>query len=249
MPFRAETARGYILGLSQAFAADQVARGRSVSALLPAVEVGQRFRYNQAFKSVYAIIPGIFMLLLMNIPAMMTAIGVVREKESGSIANFRSTPITRLEFLLGKQLPYVTIAMISFVSLLLIAYFVFGVPVKGSLAALAIGALAYTCAATGFGLLISCFTSTQVAAIFTAAVLTTVYCVNFSGLLVPVSSLSGPARMTGLGFPSGWFQQISLGVFTKGLGIADLWLDMLMVAGFALAFLAVSAVALRKQEA
>jgi len=249
MPFRAETARGYVLGLSQTYVADQAAKGGPITAMLPAVDVGERFRYNQAFKSVYAIIPGIFMLLLMNIPSMMTAIGVVREKESGSIANFRSTPITRLEFLLGKQLPYVTIAMISFVSLLLIAYFVFGVPVKGSLGTLAIGAFAYTCAATGFGLLISCFTSTQVAAIFTAAVLTTVYCVNFSGLLVPVSSLSGPARITGLGFPSGWFQQISLGVFTKGLGMADLWLDMLMVAGFALAFLVVSAVALRKQEA
>jgi ribosome-dependent ATPase len=249
MPFRAETARGYVLGLAQTYVADQAAKGRPVSALLPVVDVGERFRYNQAFKSVYAIIPGIFMLLLMNIPSMMTAIGVVREKESGSFANFRSTPITRIEFLLGKQLPYVTIAMVSFVSLLLISYFAFGVPVKGSLPTLTIGAFAYAWAATGFGLLISCFTSTQIAAIFTAAVLTTVYCVNFSGLLVPVSSLSGPARMTGLGFPSGWFQQISLGVFTKGLGMADLWLDMSMVAGFALVFLAVSAVALRKQEA
>lgn len=248
MPFRAETARGYVTGVALTYLSDQAARGRAVTVSALPVSIEGRFRYNQAFKSIYAIIPGIFMLLLMNIPAMTTAVGVVREKESGSIANFRSTPITRLEFLLGKQLPYVTIALISFVSLLLLSFFLFGVPIKGSLPALAIGVLAYVCASTGFGLLISCFTSTQVAAIFAAAILTTVYCVNFSGLLVPVSSLSGPARLTGLLFPSGWFQQISLGTFTKGLGIADLWVYILVVFGFALAFLAVSVLALRKQE-
>ena len=131
MSFRAETARNYILGITQTYIADQVARGHARAAPSLPVDTSIRFRYNQAFKSVYSMIPGVIMLILMSIPAMMTAIGVVREKETGSIANFRSTPITRLEFLLGKQLPYVVISLISFVTLFLLAVYLFGVPVKG----------------------------------------------------------------------------------------------------------------------
>ena len=250
MPFRAETARGYVTGLMQIYLSDQVARGRAATPppSLP-LNIEARFRYNQAFKSVFSIIPGVFMLLLMQIPAMMTAVGVVREKESGSIANFRSTPITKLEFLLGKQLPYILIALVSFITLLSLGVFLFDVPVKGSLAALLAGVLAYVCAATGFGLLISSFTRTQMAAILTASILTITPCVNFSGLLVPVSTLSGAARISGFGFPASWFTQISLGTFTKGLGLTELWPDILVVLGFAIAFLAAAMVALPKQEA
>ncbi|HXV23055.1 MAG TPA: ribosome-associated ATPase/putative transporter RbbA [Alphaproteobacteria bacterium] len=249
MPFRAETARGYLLGLTQSYLSDQQSRGRTTTDLKLPVSIETRFRYNQAFKSVYSIIPGVFMLLLMLIPAMMTAVGVVREKESGSIANFRSTPITRLEFLLGKQLPYVIIALISFFTLLLMAYFLFHVPVKGSFITLLAGVLAYVCGSTGFGLLISSFTSTQVAAIFTAAVLTITPCINFSGLLVPVSTLSGAALVSGIVYPAGYFMQISLGAFTKGLGIHDLWPEILVLVGFAVGFVAAATLALRKQEA
>jgi ribosome-dependent ATPase len=249
MPFRAETARSYLIGLGQTYLADQVARGRTIAAPSLPVDIAMRFRYNQAFKSVYSIIPGVIMLVLMGIPAMMTAVGVVREKETGSIANFRSTPITQLEFLAGKQLPYVVIAIVSFFCLLLLAVYLFGVPVKGSFVALFAGVLLYVYASTAFGLLVSCFTSTQVAAIFTAAVLSVVVCVNFAGLLVPVASLSGLARAIGLGFPAGWFNQISLGTFTKGLGFDDLWLDMVLLIVFGMAFVAAATALLRKQEA
>ncbi|MCW5749976.1 MAG: ribosome-associated ATPase/putative transporter RbbA [Alphaproteobacteria bacterium] len=249
MPFRAETARSYLIGLGQTYLADQVARGRTEAALPVPVDIGIRFRYNQAFKSVFSIIPGVIMLVLMGIPAMMTAVGVVREKETGSIANFRSTPITQLEFLAGKQLPYVAIALISFFCLLLLAVHVFGVPVRGSFAALLSGVLLYVYSSTAFGLLVSCFTATQVAAIFTASVLSVVVCVNFAGLLVPVASLSGPAYAIGLGFPAGWFNHISLGTFTKSLGFEDLWLDMAVLAGFGVAFVATATALLRKQEA
>jgi ribosome-dependent ATPase len=194
-------------------------------------------------------VPGIIMLLLALIPAMMTAVGVVREKEMGSIANFRSTPVTRLEFLLGKQGPYVAIALLSFLALLAMARFIFGVPVKGSMGTLFAGALLYLGAATGFGLLVSSFTRTQVAATFATAILTVTPAVNFSGFFVPVSSLSGAARVVGLLFPAAWFQPISVGVFAKGLGLADLWPDMLALAGFGAVFIALAALLLRKQEA
>ena len=249
MPFRAETASGYVEGLTLTYLTDQAARGHMGGLRPLPVNIEERFRYNQAFKSVYQTIPCTIMVVLILIPAMMTAVGVAREKETGSIANFRSTPITGIEFLLGKQLPYVAIGFASFLTLLFVATYLFAVPVKGSLATLFAGVFIYIGAATAFGLLISCFTSTQIAAIFTTTILTMVAAINFSGLLVPFSSLSGVGRWIGLGFPSGWFSQISLGIFTKALGFADVWPDMLMLVFFVLAFVGVSTIILRKQEA
>lgn len=248
MPFRAETARGYLQGLAVSYMEDQVEQTYGEPIDTSAAGIETRFRYNQGFKSVVAMVPSVIMLMLVLIPSMMAAMGVVREKETGSIANFRSTPITRAEFLLGKQLPYVVIAMLSFVTLLLVAYGVFRVPIKGSWMALFVGTFLYVLATTGFGVLISAFTKTQVAATFATAIIAIVPAVNFSGLLVPVSSLSGSGRLIGLGFPSGWYQQISVGTFTKDLGFAELWQNHLALFGFALFFIAVAVVALRKQE-
>jgi len=248
MPFRAETARAYVTGLAQTWLRDLKAESplpRSDDLL----SFEPRFRYNQAFRSAIAIVPGVIMLMLMLIPAMVAAVGVVREKESGAIANFRATPVTPLEFLVGKQIPYVAVALVSFAMLTLAARVVFDVPVRGSGLALALGGVIYVLASTGFGLLISAFVRTQVAAIFAASILSVVPAVNFSGLLVPTTAIAGAARVIGLAFPSSWFQQISIGAMTKGLKLAELWPNYLMLAGFAILFVGAAALALPKQEA
>ncbi|MBX9824072.1 MAG: ribosome-associated ATPase/putative transporter RbbA [Xanthobacteraceae bacterium] len=249
MPFRAETARGYVTGVAAQFAEELMKRRYGPQATVSAVTFEPRFLYNQAFRSVFAMIPSVIMLMLLLIPAIMSAIAVVREKETGSIANFRSTPMTKFEFLVGKQLPYVAVAMGSFVLLVLMALFIFDVPVKGSFATLAVGSLLYVLAATGFGQLVSSFTRTQVAAVFATAILAIIPTVNFSGLLVPVSSLSGGARVTGLAFPAAWYQPVSVGTFTKSLGFYDLWLNVIVLAGFGLTYLVIAQLILRKQEA
>jgi ribosome-dependent ATPase len=249
MPFRAETARGYVGGVALRYATDQAERRSGVAADSLPVGIETRFRYNQAFESVFAMVPGVIMLMLILIPAMMTAVGVVREKETGSIANFHATPVTRFEFLVGKQAPYVAIAYVSFLVLVAIAYVLFGVAIKGSVLALFTGALLYVAAATAFGLVVSSFTRTQVAAIFATAIVAMIPAVNFSGFMTPVASLSGGGRLFGLAFPSSWFQQISIGTFTKGLGLADLWPNHLALAFFAVAFIVAAQLALGKQEA
>jgi len=188
-------------------------------------------------------------MMLILIPAIMATIAVVLEKETGSIANFRSTPISKFEFLAGKQFPYVAVGMLTFTLLVLMALFVFNVPVKGSFAALALGTLLYVFSTCGFGQLVSTFTQTQVAAVFATTVLSVIPTVNFSGLLVPVSSLTGQGRLIGLMFPAAWFQPISVGTFTKGLGFADLWSNALVLAAFALVYLLAAQIVLQKQEA
>jgi ribosome-dependent ATPase len=251
MTFRGETARNYVNGVIRKEGQElqrEVRRAGSPNAWSDD-DIESRFRYNQAFLSVNAMVPSVFMLMLCLIPAIMSAIAVVREKETGSIANFRSTPITKLEFLLGKQLPYVGVAMVNFVFLFLMAIFVFGVPIKGPFLTLLIGTVVYVIATTGFGQLISSFTRTQVAAVFATAILSIVPAVNFSGIFAPVSSLSGGAKILGLTFPSAWYQPITVGVFAKALGMLDLWRNVAAIAIIALAYLILSLMFLRKQEA
>jgi ribosome-dependent ATPase len=180
---------------------------------------------------------------------MMTALGVVREREIGSIANLEASPARVSEFLIGKQLAYMGIGAINIVSLFATAVFLFGVPFNGSVAAFALGALIYVFSCTAFGLLVSTVVSTQVAATFATAILSVIPAVNFSGFMSPVASVEGFGRVIGYAFPAGWFQVISLGTFAKGLDAADLLPEYLMLAAFGILFLTVACFMLPKQEA
>jgi ribosome-dependent ATPase len=253
MPFRGETTKGYVTGLALQYAKDRAVErlgpNRAANAYLGGLNVENRFKYNQAFKSVNAMVPSVIVMMLILVPVIMSATAVVHEKETGSIANFRSTPISKFEFLFGKQVPYVAVGMLTFTLLLLMSIIVFDVPVKGAFGTLALGTLLYVFSTTGFGQLVSTFTQTQVAAVFASSILSVIPAVNFSGLLVPVSSLSGQGRFLGLTFPAAWYQPISVGTFTKGLGFSDLWFNMLILAGFALIYLIAAQIFLQKQEA
>ena len=252
MPFRGETTKGYVTGLLMRYAQDLLTErfgpNPPSNIRLGSVTMENRFRYNQAFKSVFSMVPSVIVIMLVLIPAIMATIGVVREVETGSIANFRSTPISKFEFLLGKQFPYVVVGMLTFVILVLMAFVVFHVPVKGSFGALTLGALLYVFSTCGFGQLVSTFTKTQVAAVFATTVLSVIPVTNFSGLLVPVSSLTGAGRAIGLAFPAAWFQPISVGTFTKGLTYSDLGFNALVLAVFAVGFFGAAHFFLQKQE-
>ncbi len=176
------------------------------------------------------------------------ALAVVREKELGSIVNLYVTPVTRLEFMLGKQLPYIALAMLNFTIMFLMALFVFDVPLKGSFAALLLGALVYVTATTAYGRVISAFTRTQIAALFGTAIMTVLPATMFAGMLVPVSSLTGLGAILGRLFPMTYFLPISVGTFTKGLGFADLSADLLYLSAFIPGLTVLGLGFLRRQE-
>jgi ribosome-dependent ATPase len=247
MPFRAETIRGYLEGTHQLYLGDPAVKTTQPAAASPAnIEI--RFKYNQAFDSIYAMVPTTIALLLALFPAILMALAVVREKELGSITNLYVTPVTRLEFLLGKQLPYVAVALVNFAVMFTMAIVVFQVPFKGSLLPLLLGVVVYVFTTTGYGMLISTFCSTQIAALFGTAILTVLPATQFSGMLVPVSSLSGVAQVIGMGFPMSYFRPITVGTFTKGLGLHDLALDILVLLIFIPVLTGLSMVLLPKQE-
>ncbi|MFG1288959.1 ribosome-associated ATPase/putative transporter RbbA [Xanthobacter versatilis] len=245
--FPAETARAYIQGAVLTYAADRYRQLHGRAPQMLPINVEPRFRYNQDFRSVFSITPGAIMLLLILIPAMLTAVGVVREKEMGSITNVYASPATVGEYLIGKQLPYVAVGFASFATLVLLAGGLFGVVAKGSLIGLSLAALMYVFAATAFGLLISAFVSTQVAAIFATAILTVIPTAHYSGFLYPASTLEGFARAMGVGFPALWFQTVSLGVFAKGLDAGAFVREIAMLFGFGVVFLLGARLAIRKQ--
>jgi ribosome-dependent ATPase len=245
MPFRGETIKGYVHGVHRDHLYD-VARREGIA--VPAyADVELRYRYNQGFESIVAMVPGVIPLLLVMLPAMLTALGVVREKEMGSITNLYVTPVTRTEFLLGKQLPYVVLAMLSFFTLIALAVFVFGVPVEGSLLALTLGGLLYVMGTTALGLVFSIFTNTQVAALSGAAILTLVPTISLSGLIHPVTALEGLGRVVGTLFPASYFITLCRGAFSKGLDFHELAPQLLSIAIFAPTFLLFSIAMLKKQ--
>jgi ribosome-dependent ATPase len=246
-PFRAETTRSYLDATIAAYE-KRVRDDKGMAQAAQPINFNQRALYNQAFESVYALVPGDIMLLLMLIPSMLTALSVVREKELGSIANFYAAPATKAEFLIGKQMPYVGVALIQFVSLVALAVFLFQVPIKGSVLTLFVGGVLYVLASTGFGLLLSVFAATQTAAIFAAAIIAILPAVQFSGMFVPVSSITGAARLIARIFPSTYFQAVSVGTFTKALGMGTLWPNIVALAVIAMIYLALSVALLPKQE-
>lgn len=246
MPMRADTIKGYVQGI-HASHLQELARRAGVDAT-PQVDVAIRYRYNPDVQSLPAMVPAMIPILLMMIPAMLTALGVVREKELGSITNFYVTPVTRLEFLLGKQLPYIGLGMINFLTLVLLAVFVFGIPVKGSLLALCLGALLYVTCATGLGLLMSSILRSQIAAIFGTAIATLLPAIQFSGLTHPVSALEGPSAFVAQLYPTSHFLIVSRGVFSKALGLAELWPYLLPMLAAIPVLTLISVAGLRKQE-
>jgi ribosome-dependent ATPase len=247
MPTRAETVRGYVQGMHADWlmlkARQLLGRGATVGDF--GLEL--RYRYNPTVQSLVAMAPAVIPLLLLMIPAMLAVLSVVREKELGSIINFYVTPVTRLEFLIGKQLPYIALALLNAVLLTALAVFVFRVPFTGSFLTFMLASLLYVCATTGMGLVISTVTSSQIAAMFATALLTMIPAIQYSGLIDPVSSLQGVGAVIGRIYPTAYFVTIARGTFSKALDLGDLWRDLLPLLAAIPVLLGTGAALLKKQ--
>jgi len=247
MPQRAETVQGYVQGMHQGWLTDMATHRLAQKVVSPAT-METRYRYNPDVLSLPAMVPSVIPILLLMIPAMLTALSVVREKELGSIINLYVTPVTRTEFLLGKQLPYLVLAMLNFGLMTLLAITLFGVPVKGNFAALAAGALLFVIFSTGFGLFTSTFTRSQIAALFLTIIATIIPAVQFSGLMNPVSSLVGVGAFIGRVYPATYFLNITRGVFNKALGFSGLHASFWPLLLAAPVMLGLAILLLKKQE-
>lgn len=248
-PFRAETVAGYVRGVNLTTAQDPGSGLPQPSAKRPRlIPFQDRYMYNPTFKSIYSIVPDVPAILLILIPAILMTVAIVREKELGSIINFYVTPTRKIEFLLGKQLPYICIGLLNFFILAFISLTVFRVPIKGSFLMLSLCTLLYVMVTTAMGMVTSTITKTQVAAVFLTVILTMQPSVQFSGMLQPVSTLDGGARAIGLVWPTSYYIHASLGAYTKGIAPSLMVRDVVVLLCTYPILLVVSVLGMRKQE-
>lgn len=248
MPTRANNVRGYVSGVNAKYLANKAVEELGQVNIRPTYEIKSRYWYNQASASKYTFVPGAIVIILISVPAVMMTLSIVKEKENGTITNFYATPLTKLEFLVGKQLIYLLIFMISYFILVGIATFIYGVPIKGSFILMTGMAFMYILCTTSLGLLISSFVKSQIAGLLIALITTMMPAFNYSGLLTPISSLEPSAQFTARLYPVLFFMRTVLGTFTKDTPIKTLLPNFLYLAIFYLIITIACTVLLKKQE-
>jgi ABC-2 type transport system permease protein len=241
-PLHADTTKGYVIAVNNAFTqellTDFLARRRGLGPdearrLAEPVSLETRYLYNEEVRSTWSMVPALIMFTLMVASPLLTALGVVREKETGSIYNIYSSTASKAEFLVGKLAPYFAISTINVGILWMIAVWLFRVPFKGNIAVFFAASILFVLCSVGIGLVVSLLVRTQMAALLITIVIAMVPTLLFSGLLVPVSSLSPGAQVQAHLFPMMYYTDVVRGSFLKGLGWKSMWMDLFVLAGFA----------------
>lgn len=243
-PLHTDIAKGYVIAINQAFTEDRLidflrrSRGltqEQAGVLVRPLSVEVRYLYNEEVRSTWSMVPALVMFTLMLASPLLTALGVVREKETGSIYNIYSSTVSRAEFLTGKLLPYILISLVNVCVLWLMAVGLFQVPFKGHFLLFLFASVLFIFCTTGIGLLISLLVQTQMAALIITMVVAMIPTILFSGLLVPVASLTRGAKVQAHLFPAMYFTNLVRGSFLKGVGADVLWIDLLALGMFAVA--------------
>jgi len=246
-PFMAENINGYVQGTHMVYLKNKAIENYGID-ISGNYEIKSRYWYNQAFESKFSFVPGIIVIILMVIPAIMTALSIAKEKETGTISNFYATPLTKLEFLIGKQLIYIIIFIITYFILLLIAVSFYNVPIKGNLLLLTLCAIVYIFSTTAIGLLVSSFVKTQISGLLITLIMTMIPAFTYSGLLSPVSSLPENGRLMARLYPTLYFMNVSVGSFTKNLPTISILPNLAILILFYIIIISASTLLLKKQE-
>ena len=242
-PLRTDIVKGYVIAINSAFTGERLVNylaRRSGSSVEQAesqvhpIRVEVRYLYNEEVRSTWSMVPALVMFTLMVSSPLLTALGIVREKETGSIYNIYSSTVTRFEYLAGKLLPYVVISSMNAVILWMIATQWFQVPFKGNPTFFFAASVVFVLTSTGIGLIVSLLVRTQIAALVITMVVSMLPTILFSGLIVPVSSLSRGSQIQAHLFPGMYYTNIVRGAFLKGVGLEVLWLDVMALALYAL---------------
>jgi len=210
------------------------------------LDVRVRPLYNPALKSVLFIVPGIIGMILSNILIVITALGVVREREHGTLEQLIVTPLTRTEIMLGKITPYMLVGLIQLTAVLLVGSLVFRVPIRGSILLIYAMSFLFVFASLGLGLLVSTLARNQAQAI-QISFFFLLPNVLLSGFMFPREAMPPAANEIGLILPLTHFLQIMRGIVLKGVGLEVLWPQALALVGFSTAFIAFSTLRFHKQ--
>ena len=178
--------------------------------------------YNPAMNSSYNFVPGVMGLILMLICSMMTAVSIVREKETGTMELVLVSPVRPFWIVLSKLTPYLVLSVVNFVSVLLLAHFVMGVPVRGSIALLTLVSLVFVGASLGLGLLVSVISKTQQTAMLLCGMGLTMPTMMLSGIIFPCESMPVILQAVSDIIPAKWYIIMVKRIMIQGAGFADI---------------------------
>ena len=208
-----------------------------------------RVWYNPSLRSVTYVVPGLFGVILMAFPPLLTVLAITREKETGTIQQIFVSPLTSAEFLAGKLIPYGLIAFIQIITVIVVGFLWFDVPLRGNLALLLAAGLVYVFCTVGIGLLVSTVTSSQLVAMLLALIITLMPSFLFSGFLFPIFTMPYLLQLYTRIFPARYFVDLSRGIVLKGAAIPELWPSILLLFAYTLAIFALAAWRFRKKVA
>ncbi|MBI4591358.1 MAG: ABC transporter permease [Candidatus Rokubacteria bacterium] len=244
-------ALNYVDAITQAYTARL--HERALAALaggsrhIAPVRVEPRVRYNPGLRSEHYVVPGLFAVILMAFPPLLTALAVVRERERGSILQIYIAPIRAWEFLGGKLLPYAAIAFLEMLLLLAAGSLWFSAPVRGSVPLLLGLSLLYVLCTVAIGLFISTRTRSQVVALLLSIVLTLMPSFLFSGFLFPIESMPRFFQWYTHLYPARHFMEIARGISLKGIGLERLWLNVILLLAYGAAVLSLAMLRFQKK--
>jgi ABC-type multidrug transport system permease subunit len=243
-PLRALTMQGYVEGVIK----------QAATALhhhIPfALTINQRLLFNQSLRDENAIVPGLIGLILLVAPALLAALLIVKEKELGTIFNFYSSPIGKIDFLIAKLLPVFLLHSLNIFILFLWAIYLFDVPFRGSFLAYWLVSEIYVLISLGIGLLISIVTRRQIEAVILTVIVTIIPGFLYSGMLMPISSMSGESAIEAHIFPVMYYTHILYDLFLIGDPLIDSSKSMLylfILLCYAVALMGLGATLLKKE--
>lgn len=212
-----------------------------------AASVSTKMLYNPQMKSAYNFVPGIMGMLLMLICAMMTSISIVREKERGTMEVLLVSPVRPFMIVVAKTVPYLLLAIVVLISILLLSFFVLGVPLEGSLFYIFLVSFIYIMLALSLGLLISSIASTQLVALLMSAMGLLLPIILLSGMVFPIESMPEILRYVSLIIPARWYISALRKLMIMGVGVNELWNELCVLTGMAVILLTVSVVKFKKR--
>ncbi|MBI4517880.1 MAG: ABC transporter permease [Deltaproteobacteria bacterium] len=234
----ATIAQGYALAIINRFVAARIA---PAAALAAPIEVKSRIWYNPELKSVNFIVPGVIGMIMMIVGAILTALSIVKEKEHGTMEQILVSPIRPLEMMVGKIVPYIAIALIDLVIIIVAGYVLFAVPIKGSLFPLAVFSLLYLLGSLGVGVLVSTIADNMHNAMITAMFVSLLPSILLSGFVFPLENMPIVIQAVSYLFPGRYFMTAIRGIYLKGIGLGELWPEAVFLAIFGLGIVWLSA--------
>jgi ABC-2 type transport system permease protein len=202
------------------------------------IEPEVRMRYNPTLESAHLFVPGLVAFVLTIVSALMTAISISREKETGTMEMLLVSPIRPRAIVVGKVVPYIVLGFVSVLLVLLAARTVFGVPLRGSLLLLLLESGLYIVTALALGVVISTKAPNQRTAMIAALAGLMMPTLLLSGFIFPLDSLPTVLRWLSYAVPARWFLTIVRGIMLKGAGLATLWQETLILIGMTMLLLA-----------